>query len=136
MASPEDLPNKSILKQSTNNDLQGNNSSRKSSIASSDQETYSRRSSLTTGSGRCHYFIIYYYFFMKLFTQTQLFVHFFGWEYWDICLEIMYCTGRTNVPTKGKRIMNHIVVFFRKSMRLFLIFILLIWQFYIYIFYI
>ena len=51
MASPEDLPNKSILKQS--NDFQGNNSSRKSSIASSDQETYSRRSSLTTGSGRC-----------------------------------------------------------------------------------
>ena len=53
MASPEDLPNKSILKQSTNNEFQGNNSSRKSSIASSDQETYSRRSSLTTGSGRC-----------------------------------------------------------------------------------
>ena len=56
MASPEDLPTKSILKQSTNNEKnnenQGNNSSRKSSIASSDQETFSRRSSLTTGSGR------------------------------------------------------------------------------------
>ena len=52
MASPEDLPTKSILKQSTNNENQGNNSSRKSSIASSDQETCSRRSSLTTGSGR------------------------------------------------------------------------------------